>query len=145
MELESTTYCQNLTWRTPFISAFTAAEIRQKCHQKYKPIYGNRIYDLERSIHKSSTSRHFVEFFEKTLHRHRIRARSETQISRDQTDHVTSKTQTRIRRHNHHIPHTLINHSHLRFIRRELLREHFSPHNHQKWEHNPSLLSPCKS
>ena len=34
--------------------------------------------------------------------------KSQTQISRDQTDHVTSKTQMRIYRHNHHSPHTLI-------------------------------------
>ena len=30
-------------------------------------------------------------------------------------------------------------HSHLRFIRRELLRELFSPCNHEKWVHNPLL------
>ena len=28
-------------------------------------------------------------------------------------------------------------HSHLRFIRRELLHQLFSPHNHKKWVHNP--------
>ena len=29
--------------------------------------------------------------------------------------------------------------SQLRFFRRELLREPFSPHNHKKWVHNPLL------
>ena len=32
---------------------------------------------------------------------------------------------------------TIMVHSHLQFIRRELLREHFSPHNPEKWVHNP--------
>ena len=30
-------------------------------------------------------------------------------------------------------------HSHLRFIRRELLPELLSPHNQEKWVHNPLL------
>ena len=33
----------------------------------------------------------------------------------------------------------LMVHSHLKFIRHELLRELFSPHNHEKWMHNSSL------
>ena len=34
---------------------------------------------------------------------------------------------------------TLKVHLHLKFIRRELLRELFSPHNRKKWAHNPLL------
>ena len=34
---------------------------------------------------------------------------------------------------------TIMVNSHLRFIRRELLRELFSPRNHKKWVHNPLL------